>query len=450
MRHLHDPRELRRNPLAVKFFELQTPAEACTAIRRRAQQVLQSLSSPRAIAILERADMLRHPPGTVARDLGISKRQYQRERRSALETFFTAFASRSPIATRSNADDAAAALRTAAALADSGETWSARAILHEIACLRGDAQDHALVRLALIELWDHRFDRAEDLLRFAGSGAANDAVNAARVTLRSFRDGPGTFEKSQFDGYRSTIACAEAAFLRGDAAAAHHLLGGANDDGSEQNADARIDALLMQAEIENFTHQDFDKSEASFAQAIAACEHASMLGRRAYALHHEALARWMRTRSANDRLAYRTLVDSTEPALPRRQRMYLALTAADIETAIGSPRRALKAASTAAVLSANRYDRLSAEALAAAALLRCGDVDRARQQARFVAERARAAQYPRIVSLAQRVHAQTLLARRETRVAREAIEEACWCAKSHSSTYVLVGLARIRARIRAF
>src|SRR5579864_6046405 len=144
LRHLHDPRELRRNPLAVKFFELQTPSDACIAVRKRAQHVLQSLSSTRAIAILERADMLGHAPGAVARDLGISNRQYQRERRSALETFFLAFASRTPIATRSNVDDAAAALRTAAALADSGETWSARAILDEISALEGDVRIHAL------------------------------------------------------------------------------------------------------------------------------------------------------------------------------------------------------------------------------------------------------------------------------------------------------------------
>ncbi len=70
-------------------------------------------------------------------------------------------------------------------------------------------------------------------------------------------------------------------------------------------------------------------------------------------------------------------------------------------------------------------------------------------QAGTTSEAARSSGQARIVSLAQRINAQALLAKGDRRAARAAIEESIDCARHFSSAHVLATARAVLARIRA-
>lgn len=460
LRYLGNPRELRRNPLASEAFARMDAPSAALAVRRRALDAIAALQNQRCVAILLRVDVENHRPAHVARDLGLSERQYHRERRRAHELFLEAFVAfaRPQLAV---VDDGFAqrALRHAASLADSGETASARAILCDAIGSRStDAAfaSDAAIRLATIDLWMHRYAAAAQWLRCANSriagmgdasarGRLRDAHDAASCMLHAFADGPETVRRHDPPGYRTAIACADAAFFSGDSARARTLLQTFGSQAADDEAFG-VDLLLMQAELANFTVPRSTLGEELFKLAIERAAAAGLRGRALYGEHHLHVTRWMRSRNPRDRAAYRALVDSVNAALPRRLRMYLASSAADIELAIGSARRALRCAQTARSLSNSKYECLSADALAASAQFKLQNLPEARELAAATADAARSAGYPRIVALAQRINAQTLHAFGRRRDAREAIEESLECAR-HSSAYVAVQTRLLRDRI---
>jgi hypothetical protein len=155
----------------------------------------------------------------------------------------------------------------------------------------------------------------------------------------------------------------------------------------------------------------------------------------------------MHSRDVRDRTAYRGLVDRTDHALPPRLRSYLLFSAADVELAIGHPRRALDAARASARVCTNSYESLSARGLAAGSLFRLGRVAEAAVEASLTADAARAHRQPRVVSLAQRISAQAYLAQGNRVAARAAIEEAIECARYFSSQHVLAQAQSVLARI---
>lgn len=457
LRNLNDARQLRRNPLVREIFCGSDSANAVVEIRRRIEAALASLPASRGVAILVRADVQRHAPCVVSRDLGLSMRQYHRERKRAHDAFLLSFRGvhpRQPIAV--DEDFGARTLRRASSLADSGEVESARAILEDAVRSGGDIRCDALVRLANIENWSHRFAQARELLHATEvllvdvkpsrtSRILADAKDAATLFLRAFAEGPELLEHGDTPGDRTTIARADAAFLSGDARRAASLLQHVSI--ADAPFESVIDALIMQAELSNFSSPETANSEELFAQAIALAQSEGLHGRALYATHHLYATRWIRSRSAHDRASFRSLVDTIDPCLSPRLRMYLNSSAADVELAIGSPRRALQSAQSAAALSTSRYERLSAQALACAALFRLDRTHEASREAASTAESARSAHYPRIVSLAQRINAQALAACGRIREARTAIEESVECARGHSSAYVLAQANRIRAGI---
>jgi hypothetical protein len=431
----------------------------------------------RQSAILLRVDVQLHHPPLVAADLGLSIRQFHRERRLAHDRFLDEYRAVEFASPHIKLDQefATRLLASAAGLADSGETSSARAILEDIAGSGGDAaaRCEALSRLAEIEAWSHHLDFARANLAASNSvliAAAlpagerrrlQDIHNAVELCLCWFAEGPTGVNRDRAGDraktgsneapldVRATLVRAAAAIRSGESAHAARLLQRFDREAATKGAEATVDFLTLRAELADFNAEDPQVSETFLGHAIDIASTHGLGGRELYARHQLYSARWMHSRSAPDRDAYRRLVDRTDRSLPPRLRSSLAFCSADIEVAIGHPQRALQSAEEAAAVSTNAYERMSARGLAAAALLRLGRVADAGLQAAAAAEPARLAGHARVLSLAQRISALAYLAQGNRRAARYAIEEALECARRFSSAHVLRQAQSVLGRVTA-
>lgn len=466
LKHLRDPRELRRNPLARSEFFGQTHERAARAIAARVDAALDRIGDARQLAILVRIDINGHDPRGVAADLGLSTRQFYRERRLALQAFHNAYLMPAHTCLHVESNDAPDLLTRATALADSGERSSALAILGDV--LAGGANVtigcDALLRVATIETWAHRFDAARthlDACRelLSRSTAEPDAIErlddglaATALLVRWFDEGPSSLIKVRDDGKaqgdRTLLVRASAALRTGESSYASALLSRlTNQPRAVLPPEDAVDLLNLQAEFANFAFSDPSVGEDLFARAAAVASAHGLRGRALYSSHQLAVARWMHSGRPEDRRAYRRLADAVDLSLPARQRSILALVAADVEVAVGRPERGLAAARTAATLSTNRYEVASASALTAAALFRMQRVEDAVAEAALATETARAEGHARVLSLAQRICAQAHFVKGNRRAARSAIDESIECARRFSSPYVQAQAQAIRGRI---
>lgn len=475
LRNLGQPRKLRRNPLACDAFAASTAHEAAQVIASRVDRALDAMHGARYASILLRVDVQRHDPRIVAADLGLSTRHFHRERRIAHDRFFDAYSAAEPRIVQPpihvDSDFTQRLLERAASLADSGEASSAIAILDDMAGSGADPamRCEALTRRAEIEAWAHCLERARAHLAAAQAilatapieparrCALRDGVAAVGLSIRWFEKGPLAAAHAEVESHadgtlqlgRSTIVRAAAALRAGESAFAAQLLGriAAANGTVAHSPEFDIDLLTLQAELADFTAENPLLSEELFARAVAEARAREMRGRELYATHQLALTRWAHTRDARDRSTYRNLVDRIDRSLPARLRSYLTFSAADLELAIGHPRRALQAAQAAASVSTNRYERFSASGLAAGALLRLGRINDAGAEASLAAEAARADGHARVLALAQRISAQVALSLGNRRAARAAIDESIEYARRFSSAHVLAQAQVVRARI---
>lgn len=322
------------------------------------------------------------------------------------------------------------------------------------------------MHLAEIEAWSHRLDRANARAGAARAllqtlpagdaryGALYDAWAAVALLLQWFACGPaavaaGRADDAALSGVRATLVRAAATLRNGEAADASRLLHASVAAAEPLPARWVVDRLTLQAEAADFGSDDASLSETLFERAAATARSHGLNGRALYADHQLALTRWAHTRSALDCSAYRALVDGVDRSLSPRLRSYLIFSAADVELAIGSPRRALRAAETAATVSTNHYEAFSAQGLAAGALLRLGRVTDAGLQAAHAAEAARKEGHARVLSLAQRVQALAQFAQGNRGAALAAIEESIAYAKRFSSGHALAQTRAVLNRITA-
>lgn len=466
LRNLRYTRELRRNPLARDEFAGRTDDEALRAIADRVDAAVAGRSA-RHVAILLRVDAEHHDPARVATDLGLSTRQFYRERRRAHDAFYADYRAGGRAAATVESDFAQRLVTRAVSLADSGETSSAAAIFEDV--LSSGAERtvtcEALLRLAETEAWAHRFDRARARVLECNTILAQAAVDpdrrhllrdgaaAVALTLRWFAEGPAAVTREgnglrASAGERTTLAFAAAALRNGESAKAVAMLGELRSRvGPPGPPEAAVDLLALEAELADFTATNPSLSEDLFARAAALAGAHGLHGRELYARHQLALTRWMHSRRAEDRRTYRELVDAVDPSLPARLRSILNFSAADIELAIGHPQRALETARAAGVVSTNRFESLSAHGFAAGALLRLGRLGDAAEEATLAAQAARAEGHTRVLSLAQRIAAQAYFAQGHQHAARAAIEESIECARRFSTPHVLAQAQVIWGRI---
>jgi hypothetical protein len=466
LRNLRNARELRRNPLARDEFAGRTNDEALCSIANRVDAALPP-NNARHVAILLRVDAERHDPARVATDLGLSTRQFFRERRRAHDAFYAAYRAGGRAAATVETNFAQRLLSRAAGLADSGEAESASAILHDIIASGAERAVvcEALLQLAATQTWAHRFDRARaDLaacylvlsredIETDRRDALDDGAGAIALTLRWFSDGPGSVapgwdERRAPISERTMLVVAAATLRNGESTRAERLL--RDLDGRvapPAMPDLAVDLVILQGELADFTASNPSLSEDLFARAAALAAAHGLRGRELYARHQLALTRWAHSRNAADRRAYRQLVDAVDRSLPARLRSYLTFSSADIELAIGHPQRALESARAAAAVSTSQYERLSAYGLAAGALVRLGRLGEAASQATVAAQGARIEALPRVLSLAQRINAQVYLAQGDRRAARAAIEESIEVARRFSSSHALALAQALWGRI---
>src|SRR5579872_4643205 len=342
LRSLRQPRTLRRNPLAREAFANGDLDGGMRTVASRVEAALHSMDrDARQASILVRVDVQRHDPRVVAADLGLSMRQFHRERRVAHERFYTAYATRQPSPSISVDDEfAQRLLARASRLGDAGELSSATAILDDVACsgaaeaLRCDA----LVRRAEIDAWAHRLDRARAHLNAADAILAqpspegalrelHDASHAVSLLLRWFTEGPlaAAHARESANG-RATLVRAAAALRGGEAEHAARLLH--KLDTTALPPEFAVDAFILQGELTDFRPETPLLSEELFARAAELARANGFLGRELYAAHQLALTRWAHRRNPRERAVYRTLVDRVDRSLPPRLRSYLIFSAA--------------------------------------------------------------------------------------------------------------------------
>lgn len=460
LRNLRQPRSLRRNPLAREAFAGGDLSGAMRTVASRVDAALHAMDrDARQASILVRVDVQRHDPRAVAADLGLSIRQFHRERRAAHERFYSAYATK-PTLPSISLDDGFAQrlLERASRLGDAGEISSATAILHDVACSGADdvLRCDALVRRAEIDAWAHRLPRARAHLNAADAILAkrsaeelrdlHDASQAVSLLVRWFTEGPlaAAHAREAANG-RATLVRAAAALRGGEAEHAARLLH--KLDTTALSPEFAVDAFILQGELIDFSPETPMLSEQLFARAAELARANGFVGRELYATHQLALTRWAHTRNPRERAAYRALVDRVDRSLPPRLRSYLIFSAADVELAIGHPQRALRAAEIATRVSTNRYELFSARGLAAGALLRLGRTDAAADQAALAADAARSEGHARVLALAQRISAQAHLFAGNRRAARTAIEESIECARRFSSPHALAQSQAVLGRI---
>jgi len=421
----------------------------------------------RHTVILLRMDLGREPVAAVARDLGLSERQLRRERHAAHARFLTSFRAVQLAASEVHERAPDVQIDRAERLADSGEARSALAILDDVALHAADsaARCLALVRAADIETDLHRLDAAGRRLRDAQRLIAERVVPLERTKALEQEHRVGALQLEWFEVGPAVVATkaqraqepadarlwmlrACAALRGGDgigartlAAAARGALRACDDAG------LRLDLEILEAELAHFLDGNAERAERSFARVVSLAGEQGFGGRRLWATHLRAFTDWLSTHSTAARGEYRALVDRVDGSLPEQHRLMLYFSAADIELAIGSPRRATRAARNALQLATNEYERLSAEALLAGAQLRCGQFDAAECIASETANGARRIGYFRVVSTAQRIAAEAALARGDRHAAREHIDEALQCAAGRTSLYVLALTHDVAARV---
>ena len=242
----------------------------------------------RQSAILLRVDVQLHDPSVVAADLGLSTRQFHRERRLAHDRFLDVYRAVDFALPQIQLDQdfATRLLSSAAGLADSGETSSARAILDDIARSGGDdaARCEAFSRLAEIEASTHRLDAARVNLAAASSVLAaaalpaderrrlQDMHNAVELCLRWFADGPTAVNRDRADcvaagstgssgGVRAILVRAAAFIRSGESGRAAQLLHRFGQDAAANGAEAAVDLLTLRAELADFNAEDPHVSE---------------------------------------------------------------------------------------------------------------------------------------------------------------------------------------------
>ena len=429
---------LRRNPLVASDSGLDDAAlKACASSAvSRALSAMDAEPTPvrwrtvRHTAILLRIDIARESQTTVALDLGVSERQLRRERHAAHRRFLAALRNGSTDAFAVGTDgmptmltlvlERAADVQIALAerLADSGEPRSALAILDDIAVHASDpaARCRALMRSADVETDVHRLGAATRRLHDAAAlmharivpndkrpGLAREhRVSALQVAW--FEAGPAAIvpeaqRVQEPDDARMWMLRACAALRAGDGRHSRLLSQRARAALRPGGADGiRVDLEILDAELSDFLDANTEEASRRFQLAIELADELGYGGRSLWATHLLAFTRWLHGGKAAERVAYRALVDRIDGAMPEQHRLMLYFSAADIELAIGSPRRAANASSHALHLATNVYERLSAQALEAGALLRMGQVQQAESAARATAEEGRRHGYLRIVS----------------------------------------------------
>jgi hypothetical protein len=477
LRHLGDARALRRNPLAMRWIapcvaDADALALVGGAVRRaltamEGEVTVRQRRTARHTVILLRMDVGFETVGAVATDLGLSERQLRRERRAAYTRFLATFRSLEPGPARVYERTADIQIDHAGRLADSGEATSALAILEDVARRAGEstARCRALVRAADVEMELHRLDCAKTHLSHARRLILDGVVSsdaqprlssehrAAVLQRQWYETGPAIVDASldaadDAADPRLGMLRVCAALRGGDGSGARRLLARVRDTVDRlPDAGLRIDALILEAELADFLDGDVPRAEATFARVIEVAGAAGYGGRRLWGTHLLAYTRWLHSPSNATRAAYRALVDRVDGALPEQQRLMLYFSAADIESALGSPRRALAAARSALRLATNPYESASAQALCAIALFRSGDAAAAAELAADTAALGRSIGYRRVVATAQRVAAEAALARGDRRAAREAIDESIACAAGRTSLYVLAKTFAVAARV---
>jgi hypothetical protein len=426
LRHLGDARGLRRNPLVRQAIGAELCDDELTngaqAFLDRALAAMDTSASAiklrhrvRHMAILLRCDVLRESRAVVARDLGLSLPQFERERRIAmarlLESVDRIRPGTPPRVQSVRSGLARTVCDRAVRLADSGDHRSAVTLLDDVT-RTASVKDKikALTCMSEIATSDHATHRSRAALDAASrllctetlddsSSALQLALEAASLRLQVVEQGPGAAASSlraRDDVPRrpESIALLVAQAEVFDGCGMVKMFGplvtqaaALLSDAPDVDSALRIDLAFLQCQL-NFWLDPAAKGRSGLEEAISAARAAGYAGRAAFAELSCLGGRWARTHDGNTRRTYRAQLEwiGSVTEFPRQTRFFAYWDAADIECAIGDPWRAADAARNALVLAPNAQRELLMKGLLARAHARGGRLLMAERIAREIVD----------------------------------------------------------------
>ena len=206
LRHLHDPVALARNPLVVSLLQhpdgmTKTGGDAATRVQALVRSCADAIRTQsggaaerreRQYQILVRCDIDRESHEIVARDLGLSRRQFYRERNAAARSLAQFLVSRSrPLPASVSIDRFGLELSRAKALRLAGEAQRSESILAELVASSEEiarkvepwcALVDILINCNRIEEGERALCEAEAVLQ-QGNGVSKDVRAALRARI---------------------------------------------------------------------------------------------------------------------------------------------------------------------------------------------------------------------------------------------------------------------------
>lgn len=484
LRRVGDAAALRRNPLLAKLVAREACDDEVTrAARGLVDRALAAMDAPpgatplharRYAAILLRCDVLIEPRAAVARDMGISMPQFERERRVAMARFVRACtpAAAAQLRTRTSARDGLANVigRRAMRLADSGDRRSALVLLDDVVRTAAPAEKiRALIRTSEIETNEfatarscEALDAAEQLLRALEERDEDrawltPACEAAALRLRAVECGPQVAAADSDErllperqSAALLVARAEIADACGTVSECRPLIVRATELlCREPDVDAAlgVDIAFLQAQVEFWSDPSL-KGRTGLERAVEIAREAGYAGRAVFGELSNLGGTWARTGDPQVRRAYRSLLERIARAtdLPKQTRFFAFWDAADIECGIGDPWRAADAARRALALAPNAQRALVIEGLLARAYARGGRPDVAERTALRILEQPARTQAGVAQLLAKRTLADVASLEGRPKQSWESLRDAAELARRYGTARLAAALAERLAR----
>jgi tetratricopeptide (TPR) repeat protein len=430
----------------------------------------------RHLAILLRCDVLREPRAVVARDLGLSLPQFERERRDAMGRF-VACVQNVHSGKRPKLDGVRSGLANtvrerAMRLADSGDRQSALRLLDDIVRTASPREKiEAFVAISDIETGDHGIGRSRAALDSAAallraepiddvSSGLRLAYEAANLRLRAVEHGPQTAAKllrahdelpRRPESVTLLVAQAEVLDSCGKTnACVPFVLKATELLRNVQNVDpaTRIDLAFLESQIK-FWRDPAARGRDGLDAALCAARTAGYEGRAAYADLLRLGSRWSVAGDIFARRNYRALLDKIgrTKGMPRQAQFYAYWDAADIECSTGDPWRAAEAARNALRLAPNALAASPIKGLMARAYTRGGRPEVGERIACEIIDDRNGSRAGKALLTAKLILADVASVSRRPKQAWESLQDAANLSEQYGSAHLA---AMIQQRLTAF
>jgi tetratricopeptide (TPR) repeat protein len=445
----------------------------------RAEGNMRARRAGRHAAILLRCDVLREARRAIASDLRLSLRQFERERRNALDRFETEILKlqRTGVVERISSSLAEIEFERAIRLADCGKRTSALSLLLNVAAQSGSdlERSKAFLRAVVVEIqeWEKAGASAylteaerifmEGHLTPGEREEANLLLDAARLRVAALFQGP--LEESRLEELKrlETPSCAavdmllartEFALARGGGVEASKYVAAARALAAclardELDPVLEIDLLFLEAQLAFWVNNDRERTQSGVLRAARFSDSQGLNGRKLILEWMATLHRWENGTEPAARERVRTTIDRLDDRgpLPKSFRYGMLFASADAEMAFGSPLRATAAANRALNLAIGDCDRLHMQSVICKSLSRAGSYRMARRKASEILDTPHNPMSGRAILNARLALADAAIAMGDRREAYDNLLDAIGLSQKYGSALMVMNSFKKLARL---